>query len=224
LTLSIQHHPSAPTLLAYASGRLDEGLALAVATHSAWCAPCRETVEAAEAAGGLLLSEAAPENLSPELLARTLDALERRPGLVAADARPAPAGSSLAALDLPQPLLGYLDRLGAQRWRRLGPGVRQIALMPRTGGGGTVRLLRIDPGMNMPRHGHAGMELAVVLKGAYRDEIGRFGRGDLADLDDETRHQPRADAAEGCICLIATERPLRFESRLLRWVQPVLGF
>jgi putative transcriptional regulator len=222
--LSIQHHPSASTVLAYASGRLEEGLSLVVATHLAWCAPCRETVDAAETAGGLLLSEAAPEDCSEELLARTLDELERRPMAAEGGTRQAQAPAPLAALELPQPLLGYIHRLEGRGWRRLGPGIRQIPLIGRTGGGGTVRLLRIAPGMNMPRHGHAGLELAIVLKGAYHDEIGRFGRGDLADLDEDIRHQPRADEAEGCVCLIATERPLRFEGRLLRWLQPVLGF
>jgi putative transcriptional regulator len=76
----------------------------------------------------------------------------------------------------------------------------------------------------MPSHGHAGPELAIVLDGSYRDEIGLFARGDLADLDQEVRHQPRAHEGEGCVCLIATERPLRFEGRLLRWIQPALGF
>ncbi|HEX5975382.1 MAG TPA: cupin domain-containing protein, partial [Rubrobacteraceae bacterium] len=70
----------------------------------------------------------------------------------------------------------------------------------------------------------AGLELAVVLAGSYRDEIGLFARGDLADLDQEVRHQPCADEREGCVCLIATEGRLRFEGRLLRWIQPALGF
>jgi putative transcriptional regulator len=224
--LSVHHHPSEATLLAYASGRLSEGLSLVVATHLAWCAGCLRSVHAAEAAGGMLLFDAPPAECGEELLARTLHALDGRAAADAAPARPdsAQASSVGAALELPQPLRRYLDRLGAPDWRRLGPGVRQISLIPRTAGGGTVRLLRIAPGMNMPRHGHAGLELAVVLAGAYRDEIGRFARGDVADLDEEVMHQPQADHAQGCVCLIATERPLRFESRFLRWVGPVLGF
>lgn len=227
--LSVHHHPSEATLLAYASGRLSEGLSLVVATHLAWCAECLRSVEAAEAAGGMLLCDAPPADCGDGLLARTLQALDGRSATAPAPARSArphsAEGRSIGtALQLPQPLRGYLDRLGAPDWRRLGPGVQQISLIRRTAGGGTVRLLRIAPGMNMPRHGHAGLELAVVLAGAYRDEIGRFARGDVADLDEEVEHQPQADEAQGCVCLIATERPLRFENRFLRWVGPVLGF
>jgi putative transcriptional regulator len=221
--VSLHHHPSDFTLLAYASGRLTEGLSLVVATHLAWCAPCLAAVATAEAAGGLLLSEAEPSPCAEELLARTLDALDRRGPVVPAARSEAPR-SPVAELDLPQPLRAYVERTGASGWRRLAPGVKHIPLIRRTSGRGTVRLLRIDPGMSMPRHGHAGLELAIVLAGAYQDEIGRFARGDLADLDNEIRHQPRAEAAEGCVCLIATEAPLRFEGRLLRWFQPVLGF
>jgi putative transcriptional regulator len=223
--LSVQHHPSASTLLAHATGQLQEGLSLVVATHLAWCADCREAVDAAEAAGGVLLSEATPQECSGDLLERTLAAAELRSlAPPVGDGRPPKAGDMAGlGLDLPEPLRGHIARLGAPCWRRLAPGVRHIPLIRRTSGGGTARLLRIAPGMNMPRHGHAGLELAIVLAGSYRDEIGWFGRGDLADLDQEVRHQPRADEREGCVCLLATEAPLRFEGRLLRWIQPALG-
>ncbi len=221
--MTVTHHPSDPTILAYAAGGLSEGLSLVVATHLAGCPACGAAVEAMEAAGGLLLAQSAPAECSQSLLALTLQALERR---ASADVAPSPArrGALLCELRLPQPLSGYVDRLGEIRWRRLGPGVEQIPLIRRTADGGTVRLLRIDPGRAMPRHGHAGHELALVLAGAYRDEVGRFARGDLADLDEETTHQPRADEREGCVCLIATAGPLRFEGRFLRLLQPVLGF
>jgi putative transcriptional regulator len=222
--VSVQHHPSESTLLAHASGGLPEGLSLVVATHLAWCVPCREAVAAAEAAGGILLSEAAPTECGEELLSRTLAALDRRPAIAPAAAGLTATRSPAMGLQLPQPLRSYVERLGGRRWRRLGPGVQQVPLIRRTSGGGTVRMLRIAPGMKMPRHGHAGLELAVVLAGSYRDEIGLFARGDLADLDQEVRHQPRAHEREGCVCLIATEGPLRFEGRLLRWIQPALGF
>jgi putative transcriptional regulator len=222
--VSLHHHPSETTLLAYASGQLREGLSLVVATHLAWCASCRDGVAAAEMAAGLLLADAPPADCSEDLLARTCVALDGRPVVAAKPHQPTSLPSSGLGLLLPHPLQGYVDRAGPARWRRLVPGVQQFPLIRRTTGGGTVRMLRIAPGMKMPRHGHAGIELAIVLDGSYRDEIGLFARGDLADLDQDIRHQPRADEREGCVCLIATERPLRFEGWLLRWIQPALGF
>lgn len=218
------HHPSEATLLAYAAGQLSEGLSLVVATHLAWCPSCADAVAAAETVGGVLLSEASATVCSEDLLSRTFQALGQRP---ASDVPPRAAmtgASTLAELELPQPLRGYLDALGEARWRWLGLGIAQIRLIARTGGGGTVRLLRINPGMKMPRHSHVGTELSVILSGAYRDEIGRFGRGDFADHDEDVTHQPHADEREGCVCLITTEGPLRFEGLLARLIQPVIGF
>jgi len=58
---------------------------------------------------------------------------------------------------------------------------------------------------------------------AYGDEIGRFGPGDLADLDDSVQHQPIADTAEPCICLIATDDKLKFPDVFSRMLQPLVG-
>ena len=78
--------------------------------------------------------------------------------------------------------------------------------------------------MKLPRHSHTGTELAMVLSGSYQDEIGRYTAGDLADHDEDVTHRPCSDARDGCICLIATEGPLRFEGFMLRMLQPVIGF
>ena len=49
-------------------------------------------------------------------------------------------------------------------------------------------------GYGLPAHGHNGAELTLVLRGAYQDEVGRFGIGDAADLDESVEHRPVADA------------------------------
>jgi putative transcriptional regulator len=72
----INHHLSEPTLLAYATGQLAEGLSLAAATHLAWCGRCRDAVNAAETVGGVLLSQSEPAECSGDLLTRTLKAVE----------------------------------------------------------------------------------------------------------------------------------------------------
>ena len=84
-------------------------------------------------------------------------------------------------------------------------------------------MLRINPGLKMPEHGHGGEEMTLILKGAYRDEFGRFAAGDIADLDHHVEHQPRVDSPEPCICLIATETKARFKGRIGRLLQPLIG-
>lgn len=65
--------------------------------------------------------------------------------------------------------------------------------------------------------------MTLVLSGAYRDAMGRFGCGDIADLDEHIEHQPRVEPGEPCICIVATEAPTRFKGFFSRLLQPWCG-
>jgi putative transcriptional regulator len=84
-------------------------------------------------------------------------------------------------------------------------------------------MIKVGPGKEMPAHGHDGQELTIILRGAYTDTIGRFGVGDVADLDSDTEHTPVACATEGCICLVARDGQLRFKGPVARLLQPLIG-
>ncbi len=71
------HHPSEATLLVYAAGGLGEGMALVVAGHLGYCGQCRGTIAAAEAVGGALLEDIAPEEVSAETRRRVVSRLDR---------------------------------------------------------------------------------------------------------------------------------------------------
>jgi RNA polymerase sigma factor (sigma-70 family) len=53
--------------------------------------------------------------------------------------------------------------------------------------------------------------------------LGRFAKGDIADLDEEIEHRPVVEASEPCICLAASEAPTRFKSWPARLLQPLIG-
>lgn len=224
------HHPSDALLVAYGAGSLGEGLSLAVAVHLAHCPDCRATLAEVEALGGALLEDLPPAPLESLSLAATLDRLEREeaPGnpCKAMRIRPRcsrPAGPAAASPALPGPLRAYVPSLEDLSWQRLAPGVRRVELLPRTASGGAAQLLRIAPGTALPHHGHGGLELTVVLSGHFADELGRYGPGDLAEVDGDTNHQPIADSHRDCICLIATDAPLRFTGLMGRLMQPFIG-
>ena len=105
------------------------------------------------------------------------------------------------------------------KWRTLGMGVRQ-AILP-TSRAASARLLYIPAGQAVPDHGHRGMELTLVLQGAFRDATDRFGVGDLEIAGQELEHIPTAEPGADCICLAATDAPLRFKEWLPRMLQPV---
>ena len=86
---------------------------------------------------------------------------------------------------------------------------------------GHLMLLRTAPGRSVPMHTHGGNELTLILQGAYRDAIGQFGPGDVADLDEDVEHQPVTLPGVPCICVAATDAPLRFSGWMARLLQPL---
>lgn len=86
----------------------------------------------------------------------------------------------------------------------------------------SVRLLHIPAGASMPDHGHRGTELTLVLQGAFVDDEDRFAAGDIEVASEDLHHQPVAEMGQDCICLSATDAPLRFNSWIPRIAQPFL--
>lgn len=213
-TLTIKHHLNDGLLMAYAAGTLPEAFGLVVAAHISLCDDCRARAEAFEALGGALIEEDADlEPISDEALARVMARLDV-PVVVA----PPPVVSRRGVL--PAPVAAYVGGdLERVKWRALGMGVRQ-AILP-TSKSATARLLYIPAGQSVPDHGHRGTELTLVLRGAFRDATDRFGPGDLEIADEELDHTPVAEAGEDCICLAATDAPLRFNSLVPRLLQPL---
>ena len=216
--MSLSHHPSEALLLDYALGSLAEGWSLAVAAHLSLCPMCRQQVAEMEALGGALMHDCPPAIAGDDLWQRVAARMDAPEG-----AREVAAAPPCATSILPAPLRDYTggaaDNLA---WRRLGLGAEQVVLKPRQPGT-SARLLRIAPGQRVPAHGHAGLEVTVVLSGAFSDETGRYGRGDFQELDGEIEHQPWVDGGEPCICLAVTDAPLRFKSLAAKLAQPLLG-
>lgn len=228
--MKISHHFDDATLMAYSAGSLPQGMALLVACHLHWCPQCRERARETDSVGGAMLDTLAPAAMKEDALNALLARLDE-PELEFADARPQPAvvvnkisdnSSDSSNGELPPPLAQLLGKpIDQLPWKRIGYGVRQLDL--ELGGPGATRLLRISPGVSVPHHTHTGNELTLILRGSYNDEMGRFCRGDVADLDTEVNRQPIVDTDEDCICLIATDAPLKFTGLMGRLVQPFIG-
>ncbi len=208
--MSITRHPDDSTLLSYAAGSLPGALAVVVAAHVAVCPRCRDAVAMMELMGGAMLAglpgvalrRAVPER--PEI--------ERRRPIA-----PAPPVSA----EVPTPLTHLVGtNLDALRWRWIARGlwVRRVQIA----GDGRLYLFKGAPSAGVPTHGHYGSELTMVLRGTIADESGRYGPGDVCDLDDEVEHNPVA-GAEGCICVVAQDRPVRWRSQLARLMRPWHG-
>jgi putative transcriptional regulator len=219
--MNIQHHINDSLLVSYAAGGLSEAWSLLVATHAALCPICRERVSDAEAIGGALIEELEPVPLSHSSFA---DVLGRVDNEVEIEAVVSEKPTVIADGPLPEPLRSYVigRQDSALPWRRLGLGAFHISIsmQDRTA---SARLLRIPAGRPVPEHGHGGLELTLVLSGTFTDSQSRFGPGDVEEADEGLVHTPHAVAGEDCICLAVTDAPLRFSSRIVRMMQPLLN-
>jgi putative transcriptional regulator len=213
MEMTIRHHLSDQLLMAYAAGQLPEAFSLVVATHVSLCDECRARLGSYDAVGGALLEDADEIAMGEDALAQALARIEGTPQATRAE-------PLKRAGILPAPLADYVGGdLSAVRWRRIGGGVKQ-AILP-TGRDASARLLYIPAGTAVPDHGHKGMELTLVLQGAFADDNARFGRGDIEIADEDLEHTPVALAGEDCICLAATDAPLRFRGMIPRLAQPL---
>lgn len=207
----IKHHIPDHILLAYAAGTLSHPYAMVVATHASMCDDCRARIEAHAHAGGQMLECAQVEaSISLEMKANVLAMLDDDP-------EPAVVPQPRKGI-YPGPVMEALKGT-PPRWKRMGMGSRQCIL--HDGPEGSVRLLYIPAGQAVPDHGHNGLELTLVLQGAFADEGGRFGVGDVEVADSDVEHTPIAEAHEPCICLAATDASLRFRSFIPRLLQPI---
>jgi len=233
--MNIKHHPTDQTLMDYASGTMSQAMELLVATLMTVCPHCRDKVAEFETMGGAVLENVTRMEMADHSLDHVMAMLERE----TANENPAvqelpmtrriAVGESItgsAMPSIPTPLVKFLPdnvlSLEDVPWKTLAPGVKHFQLKS-VESKGTVRLMKIAPGVSIPDHGHHGHEMTLLLKGSYIDDIGRFRAGDVADLDDDVDHQPIADTAEECICLIATDAPMKFSGFLPKLLQPFFG-
>jgi len=216
--MTIRHHPSETTLISYAAGTLPVAIAGLVACHATVCPECRAKVRRLKMVGALLLETIEAE---PPADAEVTVAVTR---FAESNVLPLPRIKRPSDPVLPAPLAHYLGMSSDEiPWKTLVKGLQQYRVkLPK--GSGEIRLLKARPRLRLLKHGHRGMELTMVLKGAYRDETGEYHRGDVSDLAEDIEHQPKVLSDEECICIIASEAPARYTELLPRLLQPIMGF
>ena len=210
----IKHHLTEPLLLGYAAGSLPEAFNLVVATHISMCDQCRAALAEYDAVGGEVMLDVNPVGLAEDALATTMALIDKS----TPEARPAPEMNGFFPKPMHDYVQGDIDNL---KWRRVGGGVSQLFL--KTSNEASVRLLRIPAGTAVPDHGHNGTEMTLVLQGAFVDEHDRFAAGDVEIANEDTHHTPVAEDGMDCICLTATDAPLKFNGLLPRIAQRFVG-
>jgi putative transcriptional regulator len=195
-------HPTQAVLSEYASGALRPPFATVVAAHLEYCPRCCGDVARLEAVGFDLLGRLPPTPMAEGRLAQ-----------------------AMAALDGPSPP----EQAQAPTRERIEFGPEQIApgmsiwRAPDGDNGELLYLLRLPAGRQLLLHGHQGAEFTTVLAGAYRDGEEIYATGDFCELDASADHQPCVVAGADCLCMIASEKPMRMDTPEGQRIQDLTG-
>ncbi len=189
----------------YAAGTLDPALLLLLETQGAIRASVHAELLAAEALAGALLERERPAAMRPDALVAVLAAIDVPAALTVEQSAAAAAGGLIdEILRLPRPLHDVtLNAIAHGGWMFAGPGLRTLTLPLQSDS--RTELLRIEPGWGAPRHTHTGLELTLVMTGAFKDNRGRFGPGDIVVSGPDVTHTPVADKGDVCYALAVTE-------------------
>ena len=217
--MTITHHPDIATLMSCAAGSQPEALAAVIASHISHV-PCVR----APRSPGCRRSASRCSTASSRRCRRTdapVDRGARRRGRGRGRTAAALAGATCPLRRLP---LASARRLDDIPWKRIGAG--HVALPDSLSKGAERR--------SAPDQGRAG-------QGAPRARPSRRGADapPARQLPRRVRHLPQratsptstttsstspvADAIDGCICLIASERKARFKGLIARLMQPFIG-
>lgn len=200
--MTITHHPDISTLMCCAAGSQPEAFAAVVASHLALCPECRAEVRHMQEIGVALFDklEPVPVSCQPPVVAMRASEAD-----VASTPSDREAIADICKTGVPMPLAKHVGCcLHDVPWQTVAPGIATYTIPLSQGCCGTLKLVMVQPGVALPRHGHQGAELTLVLTGSYTDEIGTFRPGDVADLDEEVTHKPVACPRDGCVCLTAS--------------------
>ncbi len=213
-TMTPRHHPSDATLLTYAAGALGEGLSLVVASHLAYCAECRDAVAERRGHRRQPARSAGAGRRSPARARERVLALSTAP-----PAAPPRAAQRALPPSCRRRSARYLGRnLAAVPWRRLGPGLHQFEVLPHDHArvpscgccasrpGASCRATAI-PGPSSRSCFPAPIPTSSDTSAAATSR---------RPMSDDRASSRSRDRGEDCVCLIATEGPLQFESMIAR--------
>ena len=194
-------------LCEYAAGTLDEPCSLIVATHATLCPETRKMVEAYECVGGACLEECEQEQLSDSALENILNRLDGdSEKTVYIKSHP----TETLGFSVPKTLEKYIFENSnlPLKWKKALPGMSTYDL-PIEGSDNVARIIKMEPGAAVPKHGHGGQELTLIIDGAMTDENGTYNVGDLIIQEEGFQHTPVAHKEYGCVCLAVSCAPIK---------------
>jgi putative transcriptional regulator len=201
----------------YVAGSLPEPARVLVAAHLEMQPVNRLIVSDLESLAGEAL-----ELLTPAVIT---DKQARLAAIFASAAMPERPPSSTETFErghLPRALRDFIGfDIADIPWRTKLPGFKEYELGDIDGC--EVSLMWIRAGRTLPAHTHQGVELTLVLDGAYSDVRGRYGPGDISVADDGLVHRPVAEKDRPCIAFSVLDAPIKFKGPLSQLIGDLIG-
>lgn len=204
-------------LARFVAGTLPKPVAVLVAAHLELSPASRALVRLLESAAGEYLENETPVPLaSRDAMLNAIFASGEQIVLSAG------SKDKAACRVLPRALHDFVGHtVETIPWKTKMPGFKEFEMGDVDGC--HVSMMWIKPGRKMPAHTHDGMELTLVLDGAFTDANGRFGRGDISIADEHTDHRPVAEEGHACIAFAVTDGALRLTGPLHQRIADIFG-
>lgn len=195
--MDIKHHPDASTLMTCAAGSQPEVLCAVVSSHLSLCKTCMDKVTRMEQIGVALLDALVPEP-------HGLDPTACRASALSTNGTTDPQKTPDA--QVPAPLRAVIDT-GFENlpWDAKEPGVASYSIEMSPEASGALRLVRIEPGSELPLDKYSGECLLLVIDGACEHQSAVLARGDYLEFHDGHTPRIRAASDKRCILLLAQE-------------------
>jgi putative transcriptional regulator len=215
--MTITHHPTDDLLSAYASGNLDQGQHIAVATHLSHCSVCSSWVNLIENFGGLILSALPPAAMASDALSEIEARLNEPAPTIASVQSPTNTLSDIPGLPV------FVRMLSAGKWSWIAPyiQIKRIALSAPSST--RVFLLKTSPGIKLLPHAHTGFEMTSVLSGSFTHDGKHYGVGDFDLGDPDVDHEIAIGPEGDCVCLVAMQGKLQLKGFLGHLIQPLIS-
>lgn len=208
------------TLLAqYAAGSLSKPAKVLVESHLELKPENRRFVSELETIGGLSLEQLVPVDMADNQSA-LMRIMNSSPDVANDIQKLFPSDDQ--AINLPQSLRSFIGcDVEDIPWRTKLPGFKEYELGEMDGC--HVSMFWIRAGRTMPAHTHDGCELSIVLDGAFTDERGIFGKGDISIADASVDHRPKAHDERPCIGFAVLDERVKLTGSWGQLISDLIG-
>lgn len=219
-------------MLGYACGTLDQAQTLITAMHIAMSKNAQRILRDYESVGANFLErDCNPVDLCTSALDNVLERIEKAE--TQAKARTEQDDSpntehTLNARMCAEQLIAYAlnecdkEHTICKSWKKVYPGFQSIDLNLCCKKS-TARLIKAAPAKKPPRYNRNGIEITLILDGAYSDSTGIHTKGDLIVSEEYQKHSHKSCAENGCVYMVVSDAPIRL-SGIAKLFSPFLKF